>query len=184
MSDKPWKKFERDCAALIGGKRFWANAGERLDVESDTFRGQCKLVQRLSLAELTALAEEMAQDPEKFGVVFTKLRAGKGRQTPILVTMTAQTFSELLLHTPFPAEHVRETHALLDNLENPDDRRSADPSVPAEDTPGRSAPDPVLPGPDPVLPGEGLRGGAPSEAEDEGGVDRAAPGERGEAVAR
>lgn len=176
MSDKPWKKFERDCAALIGGKRFWANAGERLDVESDEFRGQCKLVQRLSLAELTALAEEMARDREKFGVVFTKLRAGKGRQTPILVTMTAQTFSELLLHTPFPAEHVRETHALLDNLENPDDRRN-DPSVPAEDTPGRSAPDPVLPG-------EGLRGGAPSEAEDEGGVDRAAPGERGEAVAR
>ncbi len=177
MADKPWKAFERDCAALIGGKRFWANAGERLDVESDEFRGQCKLVQRLSLAELTALAEEVAQDQEKFGVVFTKLRAGKGRQTPILVTMTAQTFSELLLHTPFPAEHVREAHALLDNLENPDDRRSADPSVPAEDTTGRSAPDPVLPG-------EGLRGGAPSEAEDEGGVDRATPGERGEAVAR
>ena len=26
-----WKTFERDVAALLGGKRFWANSGEALD---------------------------------------------------------------------------------------------------------------------------------------------------------
>ncbi len=142
MSDKPWKQFERDCAALINGKRFWSNSGERLDVESDAFRGQCKLVQRMSLAELTKLAEEMAKDTEKFGVVFTKLRAGKGRKTPILVTMTAEEFRSLIIC------YYKENN----------DRPAADP------------------GPDPVLPSEGLRGGAPSEAQDQGGLDRTAAG--------
>lgn len=176
MSDKPWKAFERDCAALIGGKRFWSNSGERLDVESDVFRGQCKLVQRMSLAELTKLAEEMAQDSEKFGVVFTKLRAGKGRKTPILVTMTAEEFKRLLClidKTPPMTEaqlaEAMEAHIKVHERYISEQRRSADPSVPAEDTPGRSAPDPVLPS-------EGLRGGAPSEAQDQGGLDRTPAG--------
>lgn len=32
----------------------------------------------------------------KFGAVFTKLRAGKGKRTPILVTMTGEDFKLLL----------------------------------------------------------------------------------------
>lgn len=159
MADKPWKQFERDAAALIGGKRKWANSGERLDIESENFIGQCKLVQKLSLAQLTALAVEMANaTTDKFGVVMTKLRAGKGKKTPMLVTMTADQFEALLMHTPFPSEYEQEAQKELD------DRHDS--------------------GTDPVLPGQGLCGGATGQAEDPRGFDRPAAGERGEAMAR
>lgn len=52
---------------------------------------QVKHVQRLSLAELEALAVEMAQlgtDRETIGVVVVKRRAGQGTKTPRLVVMT------------------------------------------------------------------------------------------------
>lgn len=92
MADKAWKEFERSAAALFGGKRAWANSGERLDFESPTAIGQCKLVRVLSLAALTELAEEMereAMPKHKFGVVCVKLRRGKGRKSPMLVVTTA-----------------------------------------------------------------------------------------------
>lgn len=101
MPDRAWKQLERDAANLIGpgGKRFWANSGERLDIESDYFLGQCKLVKTLSLSALTKLAVEVQGDGDKkgkFGVVVTKLRAGKGNKTPILVTMTADEFAHIV----------------------------------------------------------------------------------------
>src|SRR5262249_16617296 len=91
VSDRHWKAFERDMATLFGGRRFWANAGERLDVESPTVLAQCKHVKRLSLESLTRLAEEMEQTalPRfKAGGVAVKIRRGHGRGSPALVVMT------------------------------------------------------------------------------------------------
>ena len=57
MANRCWKAFERAVAELFGGRRFWSNSGEAIDVESSTVVAQCKLVKRLSLEELTCLAE-------------------------------------------------------------------------------------------------------------------------------
>lgn len=98
MSNPAWKKFERDVAALLGGKRFWANSGERLDVESDTAIAQCKLVKQMSLAELTALAEEVEREAApkfKAGVVAVKLRRGRGRSSPMLLVVTEATWRRM-----------------------------------------------------------------------------------------
>lgn len=98
MSDKPWKQLERDAAALFGGARYWANAGESVDVESSTVVAQCKLVKTLSLNALTELAEQAERDGAmklKAGVVAIKCRRGKGRKSPMLVVMTEATFRYL-----------------------------------------------------------------------------------------
>ena len=98
MADHQWKKFERLAAALFGGTRHPANSGHRLDFESATALGQCKLVKTLSLASLSALAEEVAREAlpkHKFGVVCVKLRAGQGRATPMLVVCTAENWQAM-----------------------------------------------------------------------------------------
>src|SRR5262245_17725922 len=100
VPDRPWKAFERKAAGLFGGVRHWANSGERLDFESATALGQCKLVQRLSLTELTKLAEEMERESllrpvPKAGVVVVKLRAGSGKKTPLLVVMTEKIWAQI-----------------------------------------------------------------------------------------
>jgi hypothetical protein len=93
-----WKGFERDSAALFAGKRFWANAGERVDFRGELFglvvHGQCKLVQRLSLEELTKLAEEGANH-DGLWVVCTKVRRGQGSPSSPLVVMTFNMFKRL-----------------------------------------------------------------------------------------
>lgn len=91
MSDRAWKAFERAAAAALGAKRFWANAGERVDFEGEHVVGQCKLVQRLSLEELTCLAEEvdqLAAAKGKVGVVAVKVRRGSGSPSPMLIVLT------------------------------------------------------------------------------------------------
>ncbi len=94
-----WKQFERAVARLLEGRRYWANSGERLDVEGPIFLAQAKLVRRMSLAELTDLAlevERAAQPKAKLGVVAVKLGGRRGpRATPMLLVMTAATFAEL-----------------------------------------------------------------------------------------
>jgi len=95
MSDKAWKKFERDAAALFRGTRFWANAGERVDFSGRTrnglrVNGQCKLVKSLSLNALTQLAEEPDVD-----VVCVKVRRGNGRKSAGLVVMSFENFARL-----------------------------------------------------------------------------------------
>jgi len=105
--DKSWKKFERSVAALIGGKRAWANSGEAIDCSSDRFVAQCKLVSRMSLEELTALVEATDRaatnhdltKPPKHGLVCVKVRRGKGRPSPTLVVMTSETFKSLIGYT-------------------------------------------------------------------------------------
>ncbi|MBI4636123.1 MAG: hypothetical protein HY727_07205 [Candidatus Rokubacteria bacterium] len=98
MADAAWKAFERDVAELLGGRRFWANAGERLDVESDGAIAQCKLVKRLSLEALSQLAEEVEREAAskfKAGVVAVKVRRGAGRKSPLLLVVTEATWRRM-----------------------------------------------------------------------------------------
>lgn len=98
MANAAWKTFERDVARLLGGHRYWANSGETLDVESDVYVAQAKLVKRLSLAELTALAEQVERDAApkfKAGVVAVKLRRGAGRGSPMLLVVTEATWRRM-----------------------------------------------------------------------------------------
>lgn len=94
-----WKQFEADSAALFGGKRFWANSGERIDFEGPNVSGQCKLVKSLSLEALTKLVEEMeieANKSDRLGVVCVKVRRGKGKPSPSLVVMSFEIFKQML----------------------------------------------------------------------------------------
>jgi len=98
MSDKPWKQLEREVAHLLGGRRHAANSGGRVDVESPTVVAQVKHVQRLSLAQLEALAVEMAalgEEQGKIGVVVVKRRAGSGHRTPRLIVLTEAAWKRL-----------------------------------------------------------------------------------------
>ena len=95
MPDKPFKAFERDVAELIGGRRYPANSGRAIDCEGPRFIAQCKLVKRLSLEDLTQLAETAAaqgQATGKIGLVAVKVRRGKGQPSPGLVVLTFETF--------------------------------------------------------------------------------------------
>lgn len=99
MPDKPWKKLERDVAALIGGTRFPANQGGVIDCEGPLCAAQVKLVKRLSLEELTQLAEQTEQATSgigKLGIVAAKIRRGRGFSSPIIVAMTETVFAHLL----------------------------------------------------------------------------------------
>jgi hypothetical protein len=92
VTDKPFKKLERECARLLDGFRYPANTGGPIDVENQDVVAQCKLVQELSLAELTRLVvaiETVAKTRGKRGVVFVKLRAGRGHETPLLAVVDA-----------------------------------------------------------------------------------------------
>ncbi len=98
MPDKPWKQLEREVAHLLGGRRYAANTGGRVDVESPTVVAQVKHVQRLSLAQLEALAVEMAAlggEQGKIGVVVVKRRAGRGKETPGLIVVTEEAWRKL-----------------------------------------------------------------------------------------
>ncbi len=95
MPDKPWKQLEREVAHLLGGRRYPANSGGRVDVESPMVVAQVKHVRTLSLAALEALALEMdriGQERGKLGLVIVKRRAGSGTKTPCLVVMTEDVF--------------------------------------------------------------------------------------------
>jgi len=95
MPDLSWKAEERAVARLVGGTRYPANSGGRVDVEGPNMVAQVKHVQWLSLAQLEALAVEMARlgvPRGKVGVVVVKRRAGRGMVTPRLVVMTEGVF--------------------------------------------------------------------------------------------
>ena len=103
MPDTAWKQFERDAAALIGGRRAWANSGEAIDCEGPTIVAQCKLVKRLSLETLTALAESAASQGTskgKLGLVMVKVRRGSGHASPGLVVMTWEMWTRLTASGP------------------------------------------------------------------------------------
>lgn len=98
MTDRPWKAEERHVARLLGGQRYPANSGGRVDVESVHCLAQVKHVRRLSLAALERLAvevERVGAMRTKAGVVVVKRRAGRGCPTARLVVMTDATFERL-----------------------------------------------------------------------------------------
>lgn len=85
-------------ARLLGGSRYPANSGGRVDVEAPGIMAQVKHVQRLSLARLEALALEIAElgrQRGKAGLVVVKRRAGRGQLTPRLVLMTEAAWRRL-----------------------------------------------------------------------------------------
>lgn len=82
-------------AALIGGRRYPANSGGRVDVEGPAVVAQVKHVRTCSLASLEALAVEMSaigRKRGKVGLVVVKRRAGRGQQTPRLIVLTESSF--------------------------------------------------------------------------------------------
>ena len=98
MADKAWKQEERKVARLLGGHRYPANSGGRVDCESERVVAQVKHVRRLSLAQLEALAVEMSALGEgqgKIGLVVVKRRAGRGKETPGLVVLTEDAWRKL-----------------------------------------------------------------------------------------
>ena len=99
MTNKPWKQFERDVGKLIGGKRYPANMGGGVDVESPYLVIQCKNVKTMPLAALEKLANEIAiegKESEKVGVVAIKRRAGAGVPTKTLFVFTEDAWRELV----------------------------------------------------------------------------------------
>ena len=93
MARTTWKGIERLAAAIFGAKRHWANAGERMDVDSPHFAVQVKNRRSLSLAELSDLVDEMTVegiDKGKIPAVVVKYSCG--RPTPLLVVMPAEAF--------------------------------------------------------------------------------------------
>ena len=106
MSKTGWKRVERTAAALLGGTRFAANTGGRLDTETDAWVSQIKNTARLSLAQLEALAVEMervAFQRGKLGCVIVKRSAGRGKTTPHLVVVTEGVWRELTGRMPSEA---------------------------------------------------------------------------------
>jgi len=107
MARRNWKAVERTAAALMGGKRFPANVGERADFEGDLWIGQVKNVKHLSLPALEELAVEMERlgfQKGKLGALVVKRSAGSlterdenGRQraTPHLVIVTEATWRRM-----------------------------------------------------------------------------------------
>ena len=94
-----WKAEERLVARLLGGSRYPANSGGRVDVESPKVVAQVKHVRQLSLAQLEALAvemEELGAEKGKLGLVVVKRRAGGGTATPRLIVMTQAVFERLI----------------------------------------------------------------------------------------
>jgi hypothetical protein len=108
--DKPWKAAERRAATALGGKRYWANAGQAIDVESASFVCQVKHVQTCSLAQLETLAREAERQGVqklKIGLVWVHRRAGRGVRTEPLIVMTEAAFRSM--SGPLPTRPA-ETH--------------------------------------------------------------------------
>ena len=94
-----WRDYERKCAAVIGGKRFAASSGGRVDIESDSLVAQCKERAEISFPEMGRLAAEMeaiGKERGKLGVLFVRHKAGRGFPSPGMVVMSHATFEALL----------------------------------------------------------------------------------------
>src|SRR5262249_37302094 len=92
-----------------GGRRYTANQGGFVDVESDGYCVQVKERRTLSLAALEALAVEIARVASqkavpKAGLVMVKRSAGRGYPTPWLIVMTEGVFRHL--NGQLPTEEV------------------------------------------------------------------------------
>ena len=103
--DKPWKQEERNAARLLGGKRYPANSGGRVDVETDDVVAQVKHRKTMSVPELERWATEIEQigaEKGKTGILVVKRRTGRGHPTRTLIILTEAAF--LALAPPLPSE--------------------------------------------------------------------------------
>ncbi len=106
MGNTSWKQMERDVGELVGGKRFPANQGGRVDVSGPFHVVQCKERRALSLEQLTQLVEEIEQiglQQGKVGLVAVKVRRGRGKPSPILIVQSATQWKNhhgIALHNP------------------------------------------------------------------------------------
>jgi hypothetical protein len=93
MSNTSWKQLEREVGLLVGGKRYPANQGGKVDVEGPLYVVQVKERKTLSLESLTQLVEEIEQlglQRNKVGLVAVKVRRGRGKRSPLLIVQTAE----------------------------------------------------------------------------------------------
>lgn len=109
MARSTWKLRERQAAAIFDGQRAPANTGGRWDFLTDSYVGQVKARQRLSLSEVTALCLEMERlgsqmSPPRLGVVLLKHSAGRGRPTPFIICCTEGIWRELSGRLPHETE--------------------------------------------------------------------------------
>ena len=91
MSRTNWKARERQAAAIVKGRRFPANQGGAVDVESADFCVQVKERRVFSLTQMETEAVEIdrvATQKNKCGVLMVKRSAGKGIETPWLFVLT------------------------------------------------------------------------------------------------
>lgn len=98
ISKTGWKKRELEAASILHGQRFPANTGGSVDVESAGYCVQVKARRVFSLKQIEAAVLEIdrvAQQKQKQGMVMLKRAAGKGKETPWLIVVTAATWREL-----------------------------------------------------------------------------------------
>ena len=99
MARTTWKQIEREAAACLKAKRFWANEGGRVDIDSPFFACQVKNPKQLPLAELVRLVEEMQVlgiDTGRLPIVFVKWSGGAGRPSPLLAVLPADAWCAIL----------------------------------------------------------------------------------------
>ena len=95
MTDKSWKKAERDAAKIIGGRRVWQkfSAG---DAESEAFVADAKKRRTYTQREMRDDLDKLAGHPETGArtallVLFDTPGRGHRARAP-LVVMTAEAF--------------------------------------------------------------------------------------------
>jgi len=113
MHSSTWKKFESDAAAFIGGKRYPANQGGPIDVESEFTIGQCKKKNNLSHSELAREVkkiQDLGFTMNKLGVVLHQTPRQKGTPPIPMITLSWDTFDEYfcLRKTTKEVPHVDE----------------------------------------------------------------------------
>lgn len=105
MARTTWKKREIEAASILHGARYPANTGGAIDVESSRYVAEVKNVKRFSLLQAERECQEIERQghlKNKIGIVMVRRSAGKGKETPWLVMMTAGMFREM--SGPLPTE--------------------------------------------------------------------------------
>jgi hypothetical protein len=105
MSRTGWKRREREAAKMIGGIRHPANSGYDVDCTSLNYCAQIKERKVLGLKkqeELLLHIDRIAAQVNKAGLLMLKRSAGRGRETPWMIVMSAATFRHL--NGPLPTD--------------------------------------------------------------------------------
>src|SRR3990172_5005234 len=92
MARTTWKRMELEAASLLHGARDPANTGGKGDVESSAVVAQVKNVRVFPLSRMEVEVEAIARvgnAKNKTGILMVKRSAGKGKNTPWLIVMTA-----------------------------------------------------------------------------------------------